>query len=197
MTTPEAIPSSSGEDQEKIEKMAALTVAAAKGIIPAGQATLPLLQIANSNLAPDDARALARALYRVIQGERDPISLAETLTPAYAEVLWEVLEQIEAPLPDTDDLPRQELSFEELVEKVAEACSGEVLLWQQLWNFTGRLAEDERVPSDVRALGLALRKILAGERQRHVLDDLSPRHRWAVAQLLDWLNQQSAAPPPA
>jgi hypothetical protein len=179
----------SGLDSEKVEKMAALTVAAARGLTPVGQVILPLAQIAHSELAPPDARALARALTRVIHGERDPVALAADLSPTHAEILWETLAQIEAPLPAEAELSRQAFSFEELIEKVAEACSGEVMLWQRLWAFTEELSADERVPADVRALGTVLRKILAGERQKHVLVELSPAHRDAVEQLLDWLIQ--------
>jgi hypothetical protein len=148
-----------------------------------------LAQIARSELAPPDARALARVLTRVIHGERDPVALAAELSPAHAEILWETLDQIEVPLPAEAESARQAFSFEELIEKVAEACSGEVMLWQRLWDFTEELSTDERLPADVRALGTVLRKILAGERQKHVLAELSPTHRSAVEQLLDWLAQ--------
>ena len=176
---------------EKIEKMVTMTVAAAKGIAPIGQVAMPLAQIAQSELAPPEARDLAKTLSRILQGERDPITLAEDLSPEFAELIWETLAQIEAPLPEPDDVEREEISFEELIEKVAAACTGEVMLWQRLWDFTEELATDERLSPDVQALGRVLRKILAGERQKHVLDDLSTEHRWAVAQLLDWLNEQA------
>jgi hypothetical protein len=182
--------------EEKIEKMATMTVAAAKGIVPVGQVSLPLAQIARGDLAPPEARALARALLRILQGERDPIALAQELPPDLAELLWETLERIEAPLPAEDTAERTAFTFEELVEKVAAACTGEIALWQQLWIFTGELAGDERLSPDIRTLGTVLRKILAGERQKHILDDLSTEHRWAVAQLLDWLREQTAEPPP-
>lgn len=179
---------------EKIEKMVTMTVSAAKGIAPLVQVALPLAQIAQSDLAPPEARELAKALSRILGGERDPITLAQDLPPALAEVVRDALEQIEAPLPDFNELEREEITFEQLIEKVAEACSGEVLLWQQLWDFTEALSTDERTPPEVQALGRVLRKILAGERQQHVLDELADEHRWAVAQLLDWLNEQAVAP---
>lgn len=183
---------------EKIEKMVTMAVAAAKGLAPLGQVALPLAQIARSELAPPEARDLAKALARILQGERDPIALAAELTPEMAEVLWETLGQIEAPLPEPDETEaRTEISFEELVEKVAAACTGEVLLWQQLWAFTGELVADDRLPPDIRVLGRALRQILAGERQKYVLEELSAEHRWAVEQLLDWLNEQAVEPPEA
>jgi hypothetical protein len=182
------------DQAEKIEKMIALTVAGAKGIAPLGQVALPLAQIANGKLAPPEVRDFARVLSRILKGERDPITLVEALTPEFAEFVWETLAQIEAPLPDIAAEDREEVSFETLVEKVAEACTGEVMLWQQLWNFTEELSADERVPADVRALGRVLKKILAGERQTHVLTELSPEHRWAVEQLLNWLNEQSTEP---
>lgn len=181
------------EDQEKIDKMVTMTVAAAKGIVPLGQVALPLAQIARSPLAPPEARALAQAFSRILQGERDPITLVEQVTPEYAEVVWETLAQIEAPLPETDQA-REPLSFEQLIEKVAEACAGEVMLWQQLWDFTNELATNEQLSPDIQALGRVLRKILAGERQKHILEELSADHRWAVEELLDWLNTQAAAP---
>jgi hypothetical protein len=182
------------DQAEKIEKMVTLTVAGAKGIVPLGQVALPLAQIANGKLAPAEVRDFARTLSRILKGERDPITLVEALTPEFAELVWETLAQIEAPLPDIDVEYRKDVSFETLVEKVAEACTGEVMLWQQLWNFTEELSADERVPPDVRALGRVLKKILAGERQTHVLAELSPEHRWAVEQLLNWLNEQSTEP---
>ena len=181
---------------EKIEKMVTMTVAAAKGLAPIGQVALPLAQIARSELAPPEARELAKSLSRLLRGERDPIALVADLTPEMAEVIWETLDQIEAPLPEPAETEvRTEISFEELVEKVAGACTGEVLLWQQLWDFTEELADDDRLPPDVQALGRVLRQILAGERQKHVLEELSAEHRWAVEQLLDWLNEQAVEPP--
>ena len=179
---------------EKIEKMITMTVAAAKGIAPIGQVAMPLAQIVQSELAPPEARDLAKALSCILQGERDPITLAEDLSPEFAELIWETLAQIEAPLPEPDDVEREEISFEELIEKVAAACTGEVMLWQRLWEFTEELATDERLSPDMQALGRVLRKILAGERQPHVLDELSSEHRWAIEQLLDWLNAQAIGP---
>jgi len=179
---------------EKIEKMVTMTVAAAKGLAPIGQVAMPLAQIAQSELAPPEACDLAKALSRILQGERDPITLAEDLSTEFAELIWETLAQIEAPLPEPDDVEREEISFEELIEKVAAACTGEVMLWQRLWEFTEELATDERLSPDMQALGRVLRKILAGERQQHVLDELSSEHRWAIEQLLDWLNAQAIGP---
>jgi hypothetical protein len=174
--------------------MVTMTIAAAKGIVPLVQVALPLAQIANSPLAPPEARELARSLSQILKGERDPIALVQNLSPELAETVWEALEQIEAPLPEPEGLVHEGLSFEQLVEKVAEACTGELMLWQQLWTFTEELATDERLPQDIRALGRALRKILAGERQKHILDEVSAQHRWALEQLLDWLNAQSVLP---
>ena len=69
---------SSAEDHaEKIEKMVPMTVAAAKGIVPLGQVALPIAQIANGNLAPPEVRDFARALSRILQGEREPVKLVE------------------------------------------------------------------------------------------------------------------------
>jgi len=179
---------------EKIEKLVTMTVAAAKGIVPIGQVALPLAQIANSGLTPPEIRDFTRALSRILQGERDPLKLAEALTPELAEIVWDTLDQIDAPLPETDETEPVGLTFEELIEKVAEACSGEVILWQQLWSLTEQLAADENLPPEIWALGSVLRKILAGERQKFILDDLTPEHRGAVEQLLDWLIARAVTP---
>jgi hypothetical protein len=181
---------------EKIEKMVTMTVAAAKGIVPVGQVALPLAQIANGDLAPAEVRDFAHALLRILQGERDPLKLAHELTPELAEVLRDTLAQIDAPLPEADEAEPVGLTFEELVEKVAEACSGEVILWQQLRTLTQQLAGDETLPPEIRSLGSVLRRILAGERQKFILDELAPQHRWAVEQLLAWLNQRAVEPSP-
>lgn len=172
-----------------------MTVAGAKGIVPLAQVALPLAQIARGNLAPPDVRDFARSLSRILQGERDPSVLNAGLTPEFTELIGQTLEQIEAPLPELD-APRQELTFEQLVEKVAEACTGNLLLWQMLWQMTQELTTDSRVPPEIRTLGSVLRKILAGERQSYILADLSPQHHWAIKQLLDWLNDQAITPHP-
>jgi hypothetical protein len=141
-------------------------------------------------------RHFARALCHILQGERDPVKLVEALTPEFSEIIWETLDQIEAPLPEAGQADLVGLTFEELVEKVAEACSGEVMLWQQLWNFTQALSSDDNLPFEVQTLGSVLCRILAGERQKFILDQLSPQHRWAVEQLLDWLIEQAVEPGP-
>lgn len=183
------------DDSEKIEKMVTMTVGAVKGIVPIGQVIFPIGQISQSPLAPPEARDFAKALTLILQGERDPISLVEELTPEFAEVIWETLAQIEAPLPEEDDdEEREAITFEALIEKVAQACTGEMMLWQRLWDFTAELMEDEELEPEIRTLGTVLRKILAGERQSYLLDDLAEEHRWAVAEMLAWLNAQAATP---
>lgn len=179
---------------EKIEKMVTMTIAAAKGIVPLGQVVLPLTQIVHGDLAPPEARRLAQALLRILKGERDPLALVAELPPDFAEIVWEALEQIEAPLPEPDHDIRAAFTFEQLVEKVAEACSGEIMLWQQLWDFTAELANDASLPPEIQTLGSVLRRILAGERQKYLLAELAPEHRWAVEQLLDWLIEQAVKP---
>jgi hypothetical protein len=183
-----------GDLQEKIEKMVALAVAAARGVVPSGQVMLPLAQIAAGNLAPPEARELAKVLLRLLNGERDPVALVADLTPEYAEVIWEALEAIAEPAAAPDPAGRIGLTFEELLEKVAEACTGDILLWQQVWTFTAELAADERLPAGVRALGAVLRRILAGERQKYVLAELPAEYRPGVARLLDWLLELAVNP---
>lgn len=180
---------------DKIEKMVALTVAGARGLLPLGQVLLPLGQIAGSRLAPPEVRTLARSLARILHGERDPSVLTVDLSPELAAMLRDALAQISAPPVTLDNVERQAFTFEELLEQVSRACTGEVLLWQRLWDFTGTLAADESLPPEIQALGLVLRKILAGERQKHILTPLAPEHRGGVEQLVVWLAARAVAPP--
>lgn len=179
---------------EKIDKMMTLTIAGAKGIVPLGQVMLPLAQIAQGQAAPPEIRGFAQVLLRILRGERDPVELAESLTPELAETVWDTLDQIEAPLPEEESLELVGLTFEELIERVAEACSGEVLLWQQLWQLTQQLAVDASLPPEIQALGRVLSKILAGERQKFILAELDSSHHRAVEHLLDWLIERAAVP---
>jgi len=179
---------------EKTEKMLSSTVSAAKGLTPPTELMFLLARISSGTLAPPEARELARTCSRILNGERDPITLVQDLPPNLAERVWEALDEIEAPLPEFDDEEPEEITFEQLIEKTAQACTGEVMLWQRLWDFAEELATDERMPPDIQALGSVLRRILAGERQKHVLADLSPEHRWAVEQLLYWLMDQTIDP---
>jgi len=65
-------PDDESTDEERIEKLATMTVAAAKGIVPAGQVILPLMQIAGSPLAPPEVRSLCRVLLQIVRGDRNP-----------------------------------------------------------------------------------------------------------------------------
>jgi hypothetical protein len=178
---------------EKIEKMVSLTVSAARGEIPIAHISMPLAQIASGTLAPPEARQLARTLLLMLNGERDPIALVEDLTPELSEVVWEALAEIDAAPVEVDD-EREEITFEQLVEKVGAACLGDVMLWQRLWDFTEELVTDEQYAPEIQTLGTVLRKILAGERQQHVLAPLAAEHHQVVEQLLAWLNQQAVEP---
>jgi hypothetical protein len=51
------------------------------------------------------------------------------------------------------------------------------------------------LPPEIQTLGSVLRRILAGERQKYILAELSPDHRWAIEQLLDWLIERAVEPP--
>ena len=182
-------PEDNSTDEERIEKLMALTVGAAKGIIPAGQVSLLLLQITNGTAAPPEIRAFTQVLLQLLKGERDPRRGAH-LPPALAEAVKETINQIEAPLPEAGADPGEAegLTLLELLERVGEACSGNVMLWQQLWDFTETLAAAPTTPPDIKNLALALRKILAGERQQHVVEGLPPELaepvRLLLAQLL-------------
>ena len=184
--------------QERVEKLAMMTVGVTKGIVPSGQITLLMHQIANGTVAPPEIRAFTQVLLQIIQGERNP-DVGNHLPEPLAQVVQETIAQIEAPLPEPepDQVQAEGLTLLELLERVGEACTGNAGLWQQLWNFTEQLESAPTTPPEIRELAVVLRKILAGERQQHVLDDLPADLAEPVAHLLEQLLAQSAVPPGA
>lgn len=176
--------------EERVEKLVTMTVGAAKGIIPPGQISLLLLHIANGTAAPPEIRAFTRVLLRLIKGERDP-DIGSHLPAALAEAIKETIDRIEAPLPVEDEGEVEGLTLLELLERVGEACTGNVILWQQLWGFTETLETAPATPPDIQTLAVVLRKILAGERQKHIVEVLPPELAEPVSLLLDQLVQQS------
>ena len=180
-------------DEERIEKLVAMTVAAAKEIIPPGQVMLPLLQIANSNLAPPEIKAFAGVLIQLLKGNHSPDQVAG-LPPHLRQAVADTVARINAPLPPDDHSgpQREGLSLPELLERVAQACAGNLLLWQQLWTFTEELEATPSTPPDIKTLAGVLRKILAGERQQHITAGLPPELAGPVNHLLNRLLDHSA-----
>jgi hypothetical protein len=181
--------------EEKVEKLVGLTVAAVKEIVPPGQVRMLLLQIANSTAAPPEIRNFTHVLLKLLSGDRDQASLIADLPDNLALAVEEAITRIEAPLPTDQAEEAEGLTFEALLERVAEACQGNMIIWQQLWNFTEDLEKAETTPPAIRNLAVVLRKILAGERQPHVTDTLPAELAAPVNDLLTWLRQQSASPP--
>ena len=186
--------------EERVEKLVMLTVGVVKEILPAGQVSLLFYQIAQGTVAPPEIRSFVQVLLQIMRGQRDSDAGAH-LPPELAQAVVETIERIEAPL-STDEAPvtdeeAEGLTLIELLERVGEACSGNVALWQQLWHFTEQLETEPTTPPDIKALALVLRKILAGERQRHITEDLPPELAGPVVALLEELLQQAVAPPPA
>lgn len=192
---PQSEPNQSS-DEERIEKLVTMTVAAAKGIVPPGQVMLPLLQIANSKLAPPEIRTFAGVLIQLLKGNHAP-DLATGLPSHLRQAVSNAVARINAPLPPNDHSgpQREGVSLPELLERVGQACAGNLLLWQQLWAFTEELEAAPTTPPDIRTLAVALRKILAGERQPRVTAGLPPELARPVNHLLARLLNQS--PPPA
>jgi hypothetical protein len=69
-----------------------------------------------------------------------------------------------------------------------------VALWQQLWRFTEQLESEPTTPPNIKALALVLRKILAGERQSYITEDLPPELAGPVNVLLEALLKQAVSP---
>jgi hypothetical protein len=187
-------PNDQASYEERVEKLVSLTVAAAKEIIPLNQIRLLLLQITNGDAAPSEIRAFTRVLLKVLRGERDA-EIGSHLPPDLAHSVKETIEQIEAPLPEIE-AEVEGLTLEQLLERIAEACQGNIILWQQLWDFTEILEKAETTPPDIQLLAVVLRKILAGERQNHVTESLPTELAEPVRDLLNWLRRQASPPPP-
>lgn len=183
--------------EERIEKLMMMTVGVAKGIIPRGQVTLLMHQIANGSAAPLEIREFTRVLLKLTQGERDP-NVGAHLPLHLAEAVKATIAQIEAPLPEpsSEEMEADGLTLLELLERVGEACTGNIQRWQQLWNFTEALQKAPTTPPEIKTLALVLRKVLAGERQSHVTEDLPPELAEPVNLLLEQLLRHAASPPP-
>ena len=181
--------------EEKVEKLVGLTVAATKAIVPPGQVRMLLLQIANGTAAPSEIRDFASVLLKLLNGDRDRAMLTTDLPNDLALAIEGAIDRIEAPLPADQPEEKEGLSLEQLLERVAEACQGNLIIWQQLWNFTEDLEKAETTPPEIRSLAVVLRKILAGERQAHVTDTLPAELASPVNDMLAWLRQQSTSPP--
>ena len=181
--------------EERVEKLVAMTVGVAKGIIPTGQITLLMLQIANGTVAPPEIRAFTRILLKIIKGERNP-KIGAHLPADLAKAVEKAIDQIEAPLPEPSaaEAEVEELTLLKLLERIGEACTGNVMLWQQLWNFTETLKNAPTTPPDIKALGSVLQKILAGERQKQVTEALPTELAAPINELLDQLLRQSSIP---
>jgi hypothetical protein len=183
--------------EERVEKLVMLTVGVAKDILPAGQIGLLFYQIAHGTIAPPEIRSFVKVLIQITQGERDPDAGAH-LPSDLAQAVKETIERIEAPPavgeasvaePETEGL-----TLIELLERVGEACGGNVALWQQLWRFTEQLESEPTTPPNIKALALVLRKILAGERQSCITEDLPPELAGPVNVLLEALLKQAVSP---
>ncbi len=142
---------------ERVEKLMTMTVAVAKGFVPSGQVVLPLTQIAHGSLAPPEIKEYTKILLQIIKGERNP-QIGADLPPDLAQAVTETIRQIEAPIPEADNnVPKQEaLTLTELLERIGEACLGDVSLWQDMWNFMDELENSPETPPDIKALALAL-----------------------------------------
>jgi len=182
--------------EERVEKLVMLTVGVAKGIIPTGQMTLLLHQIAHGAVAPPEIREFAKVLIQITKGERDP-AIGAHLPSDLAEAIKDTIARVEAPLPDagSEDAAGEELTLLELLQRVGEACLGDIQLWQQLWDFSQTLQEQDTTPPEIKTLAEVIRKILAGERQQHITADLPPQLAEPVNLLLAQLLQHAVSPP--
>ena len=76
----------------------------------------------------------------------------------------------------------QGVALQEVLAWVVAGCRGDAAAGQRAWDFVTQVMQDRRQPAVVRALGVGLRRLLAGERDRDaVLRDL-PRE---AAEVMD------------
>ena len=137
----------------------------------------------------DDWRALADALRRILNGERDPIALFAGLDDTDALIAGDVLRAlgVEVPLMGDED-GGDMVTLDDFLSMIVAACQPDAPegLTEQLLGATRGMAAQPTAPTGMRELGRALNAILSGERHPNLADllpDLADKVRGVLAQL--------------
>ncbi len=135
----------------------------------------------------DDWRALADALRRIVNGERDPVALFASLDDTDALIAGDVLRAlgVEVPLMGDED-GGDMVTLDDFLSMIAAACQPDAPdgLAEQLLGATRGMAAQPNAPAGMRELGRVLNAILSGERDPD-LADLPPDLVGKVRKLLE------------
>jgi hypothetical protein len=137
----------------------------------------------------DDWRALADALRRILNGERDPIALFASLDDTDALIAGDVLRALGVDVPLMGDEDGGDMvTLDDFLSTVVVACRPDAPdgLAEQLLGATRGMAAQPTAPAGMRELGLVLNAILSGERDPDLADlppDLADKVRGVLAQL--------------
>jgi len=135
----------------------------------------------------DDWRALADALRRILDGERDPVALFASLDDTDALIVGDVLRALGVEVPPTGDEDGGDMvTLDDFLSMIAAACQPDAPdgLAEQLLGATRGMAAQPTVPTGMRELGRVLNAILSGERDPD-LAGLPPDLADKVHKLLD------------
>ena len=121
----------------------------------------------------DDWRALADALRRILNGERDPIALFASLDDTDALIAGDVLRAlgVEVPLMGDED-GGDMVTLDDFLSMIVAACQPDAPdgLAEQLLGATHGMAAQPTAPAGMRELGRVLNAILSGERNPDLAD---------------------------
>ena len=135
----------------------------------------------------DDWRALADALRRILNGERDPIALFASLDDTDALIAGDVLRAlgVEVPLMGDEDCGDM-VTLDDFLGMIVAACQPDAPegLTEQFLGATRGMAAQPTAPAGMRELGRVLNAILSGERNPD-LADLPPDLADKVRKLLE------------
>jgi hypothetical protein len=135
----------------------------------------------------DDWRALADALRRILNGERDPVALFAGLDDTDALIADDVLRAlgVEVPLIGDEDSGDM-VTLDDFLSMIAAACQPDAPdgLADQLLGATRGMAAQATAPTGMRELGRVLNAILSGDRNPD-LADLPPDLADKVRKLLE------------
>jgi hypothetical protein len=143
----------------------------------------------------DEFLPLGKIFRRIIAGERNSQDLLKDLDPTSALVAGDVLRALGVAVPElTETNAEEDLGpvIEEIFQGVVYACqpSTPLVYSEQMYGVTRRMAEHPKLEPELRALGLVLNQILAGERNLD-LKELSPQWTRRVQELLSLLPTSS------
>jgi len=183
-----AFPGSWARLEEAFGPVVAAAAAAAQGDDAAKQwveGEFPAIAAANYRIA--------EPIRRIWAGERDLWALTEGLDGTDALIVRKVLEALAGgggaeghagggAGERRGGVGEQGVALQEVLAWVVAGCRGDAAAGQRAWDFVTQVMQDRRQPAVVRALGVGLRRLLAGERDRDaVLRDL-PRE---AAEVMD------------